>query len=107
MPYISQGCRTYVYAIREKTGRIQNRANDPYIWIGMSCLKRRASYLHYFTSLVTDGDSIRHQQVNFYINNTPSAFYVSLVKRFSYNPMTSRRRVVVLQNLHNALIRYP
>jgi len=107
MPYQTAGCRTYVYAIREKRGRLQDRRNDVYVWIGMSCLRRKGSYLDYFTDEVSDSDSINHNEVSTYINDSDSDFYVSFIERFNYNPVTSRPKIVNLQNLHDVLIGYP
>jgi len=108
MPYIQKGCLTYAYAIRLKTGRIQDRKNDPYIFISMTCRKRIQTYLHYFMHEVSDNDSFNHNDVRARLNFDPNEkFYVTLVTRFKYHPEHSRKLVENLQLKHNTEIEYP
>lgn len=108
MPFITQGCRTYVYAIRLQTGRIRDRINDPYIFIGMSCKRRIHEFLEYFTNETGVNDSFNHQTVRARLLSDPNeTFYVTLITRFSYDPLFSRAEVVNLQEKYNVEIPYP
>lgn len=53
--YIKQG-RISVYAIRKQLGRIRDRVNDDYIYIGMSGNKNITQYLQFFADSVTEFD---------------------------------------------------
>ena len=108
MPYITQGTRTYVYAIKLRLGRIRNYDTDPNIFIGMSGNKRIPEFIDYFTNQVSEDDSINHQTVRARLMVDPNeVFYVKLLDRFKYNAATAKRRVVQLQNRYGVEIPYP
>ena len=105
--FITEGCRTYCYAIRLKEGRVRQNT-DPYIFIGMTCRKRLSRFLDYFTNQVSEDDSFNHQTVRARLEADPTeVFYVNFIERFPYNPHTSRERVARWQRRYDVEIPYP